>query len=431
MRLSIDPIATGGPLPPVWRQVRWRILLLLLAITIVNFVDRQSLSIVAPVLRERLSLSNTGYGIIVSCFMLGMMIGEFPMGWLMDRRGVRFGLPFAVAWWSLANGLHAFGRSMLHFSVLRFWLGTGECGNYSGGMKTVAQWFPVRERAFAVGVFNAGSMIGAVIAPPLIVWIMLQFGWHAAFLIPSSLGFLWVWCWLTAFRAPAEHPRLSEAERQYISEGSGEEGAPPPNAQLLRVPQTWAVMLCRALVGPVVQFYWFWMPEYFYRARGFSLKSIGMFTWAPYLVGDFGSIGGGLAAGYLLHRGMSVDSTRRATMLLGGALCLSSLAVALTPSAGLAIGLISCVMFGHTFLSANMFAVISDFFPKNAVGRVTALTGISGGMSGMLFPLLSGYLVDRVSYLPVFAMAAFLPLAGALALFLVGGRVRPVNLQEG
>jgi ACS family hexuronate transporter-like MFS transporter len=333
-----------------------------------------------------------------------------------------------VTWWSIANGLHAFGRSMLDFSVLRFWLGTGECGNYSGGMKTVAQWFPVRERAFAVGVFNAGSMIGSVIAPPLIVWITLQFGWHAAFLIPSSLGFLWVALWLKSFHAPAGHPRLTEAERRYILEGAEQESAPPSNAQLLRVRQTWAVMLCRALVGPVVQFYWFWMPEYFYRARGFSLKSIGMFTWVPYLFGDFGSIGGGLAAGYLLHKGLTVNATRRATMAFGGALCLSSLAVALTPGAGGAIALISCVMFGHTFLSANMFAVISDFFPKNAVGRVTALTGIAGGLSGMLFPLLSGFLVDRVSYLPVFAIAAFMPLAGVLVLYILGGKVRRVNL---
>lgn len=424
--------AAGHPgpaaMPPLWRQIRWRILLLLLAVTIVNFVDRQSLSIVAPILREKLALSNTDYGIIVSSFMFGMMLGEFPMGWLMDRRGVRFGLSFAVAWWSLANALHAFGQSMLHFSLLRFWLGTGECGNYSGGVKTVAQWFPVRERAFAVGVFNAGSMIGSVLAPPLIVWITLKFGWHAAFLIPSSLGFLWVGFWLKWFHAPAQHPRLSEAERRCIVEGSEQDSAPPSNAQLLRVRQSWAVMLCRAFVGPVVQFYWFWMPEYFYRVRGFSLKLIGMFTWVPYLFGDFGSLGGGLAAGYLLHKGMSVNSTRRATMFLGAALCLSSLAVALAPGAGGAIALISTVMFGHTFLSANMFAVISDFFPKNAVGRVTALSGIAGGTSGMLFPLLSGYLVDRVSYLPVFAIAAFMPLAGVLALYALGGKVRRVDL---
>jgi len=419
---------SAGAMPPWWRQVRWRILLLLLAITIVNFVDRQSLSIVAPILREKLSLSNTDYGIIVSSFMFGMMLGEFPMGWLMDRRGVRFGLPFAVCWWSLANGLHAFGRSLPDFALLRFWLGTGECGNYSGGVKTVAQWFPVRERAFAIGVFNAGSMIGSVIAPPLIVWILLTLGWHAVFLLPSSLGFLWVGSWLKSYHAPARHPRLTEGERRYIGEGVQEEEAAPSNAQLLRVRQSWAVMLCRALVGPVVQFYWFWMPEYFYRVRGFSLRAIGMFTWVPYLFGDLGSLAGGLAAGYLLRRGVGVDGARRVTMFSGAGLCLMSLAVGLAPGAGGAIALICCVMFGHTFLSANMFAVISDLFPKNAVGRVTALSGIAGGLSGMLFPLLAGHLVDRVSYLPVFAIAACMPLVGVTVLFALGGRIRRTEL---
>jgi ACS family hexuronate transporter-like MFS transporter len=170
------PGSASLAMPPLLRQVRWRILALLFCITIINFVDRQSLSIVAPLLRESLTLSNTDYGIIVAAFQMGMMLGEFPMGSLMDRFGVRFGFSFAVTWWSIANALHSIARSMLHFSFLRFWLGTGECGNYSGGLKTVSNWFPVRERALAVGIFNSGSMIGSVIAPPLLVMLTLKFG---------------------------------------------------------------------------------------------------------------------------------------------------------------------------------------------------------------------------------------------------------------
>ncbi len=416
-------------MPPLWRQVRWGVLALLFLVTVVNFVDRQSLSIVAPILRESLHLSNTDYGIIVSCFMFGMMAGEFPMGWLMDRRGVRLGLTFAVSWWSLANTLHALGRSMLHFSLLRFWLGTGECGNFSGGMKVVSQWFPVRERAFAVGIFNGGSMIGSIIAPPLLVWLTLSLGWRSAFLLPSMLGFVWVAAWLLFYRSPDQHRLLSKAERDYIRDGrDAVESTPPANATLLGMRQAWALMLCRFLVGPVVQFYIYWMPEYLYRERGLSLKSIGMFAWVPFLFGDLGSIAGGWTAGFLIGRGLSVTAARAATMGAGAACCLLSFAVAQAGSAPAAIGWIAMVLAGHTFLSANMFAAISDLFPNNAVGRVTALTGVAGGLSGMLFPLLTGFLVDRFSYLPVFSLVAMMPLAGTVVLFSMARNLRPAKL---
>lgn len=410
-------------LPPLWRQVRWGILTLLFLVTVINFVDRQSLSIVAPLLRESLKLSNTDYGIIVSGFMLGMMAGEFPMGWLMDRRGVQFGLSFAVAWWSLANGLHALAGSMVQFTLLRFWLGTGECGNFSGGMKVVSQWFPVRERALAVGIFNGGSMIGSIIAPPLLVWLTLSLSWRAAFLLPSLLGFTWVLAWRLFYRSPDEHPLVTSAERSYIREGRERGEAPAPsNTRLLGLRQSWGLMLCRFLVGPVVQFYIYWLPEYLYSQRRLSLKAIGMFAWVPFLFGDLGSIGGGWVAGRLIRAGVSVRVARAVTMGLGAGCCLFSLAVARAPSAGAALAWICVVLAGHTFLSANMFASISDLFPANAVGRVTALTGVAGGLSGMLFPLLTGFLVDRFSYLPVFSLAAVMPLAGTAALFSLGYR---------
>ena len=415
-------------LPPLWRQVRWSVLALLFLVTVINFVDRQSLSIVAPLLRESLKLSNTDYGIIVSCFMFGMMAGEFPMGWLMDRRGVRFGLSFAVTWWSAANALHALARSMVQFSLLRFWLGTGECGNFSGGMKVVSQWFPVRERALAVGIFNGGTMIGSIIAPPLLVWLTLSLGWRAAFLLPGLLGFAWVVAWRLFYYSPDAHPLVSSAERSYIREGKEQGELPAPsNARLLGLRQTWALMLCRCLVGPVVQFYIYWLPEYLYRQRGLSLKTIGMFAWVPFLFGDIGSIAGGWVAGRLIRRGLSVTAARAITMGIGAGCCLFSLAVAQVGSTGAALAWICVVLAGHTFLSANMFAAISDLFPNNAVGRVTALTGVAGGLSGMLFPLLTGFLVDHFSYLPVFSLAAVMPLAGTAALFVVAGRLRPVR----
>jgi MFS transporter, ACS family, hexuronate transporter len=408
--------------------VRWRILFLLFLVTVINFVDRQSLSVVAPLLRDSLHLSNQDYGLIVAFFSFGMLSGEFPMGWLMDRKGPRFGLSFAVVWWSIANCLHAFGASRLHFAALRFWLGTGECGNYSGGVKVISQWFPAKERAFAIGVFNGGSMIGSIVALPLVGWLTLQFGWPSAFLIPGSLGFLWVIAWWREYHDPARHPAIGEEERRYILDGrdAAVEPEAPASTLLLRHRQTWAIMLCRMLVGPVVQFYIFWMPEYLFRVRGMSLKSISYFGWLPFLFGDIGSMLGGAAAGYLLVRGFSVVRSRGLTMAFGALCCAGSIVVVLAPDANLAIAAICFVLFGHTFLSANMFAVVSDLFPASAVGRVTALTGIAQGLTGMVFQYATGAIVDQYSFVPVFAMAALLPALGCALLFAVSGGLKPI-----
>jgi ACS family hexuronate transporter-like MFS transporter len=415
-------------MPPLHRQIRWWVLAALLLATIMNFVDRQSLSVVAPLLRDSLRLSATDYAVIVASFQLGMMAGEFPMGWLMDRYGARFGLSFAVVWWSLANCLHALARSLAQFSLLRFWLGTGECGNYSGGIKVVSQWFPVRERALAIGIFNGGAVIGSIIAPPLLVFITLRLGWRYAFLLPGMLGFIWVFFWLRVYRHPSQHPSVSAAELSHIRQDGEQDPAPPRTRTLLRMRQTWAVMLSRALAGPVFQFYIYWLPEYLYRERGMDLKTIGMFAWLPFLFGDLGSIGGGWAAGAMLRRGFSVHATRCVTMGFGAACCLCSLPAARSEGWQAALAFICVVLMGHTCFAANMWAVVSDVFPSNAVGRVTALTGVAAGFSGMLFPLLTGWLVDRHSYWHVFLIASVLPLAGWAATFLVGGIVKRAEI---
>ncbi|MEJ7712410.1 MAG: MFS transporter [Pyrinomonadaceae bacterium] len=185
-------VITQQQMPPAYRQVRWWILALLFSVTVINFVDRLTLAYVAPVLKQTFNLSNTDYGFIISWFLLGMMIGEFPMGWLMDRKGPKVGFSFAVLWWSIATALHAVGQTRWQFSLFRFWMGTGECANYSGGVKVIGQWFPARERALATGVMNGASLVGNMITPPLIVYLLTRFNWHTAFLIPAALGFVWV-----------------------------------------------------------------------------------------------------------------------------------------------------------------------------------------------------------------------------------------------
>jgi ACS family hexuronate transporter-like MFS transporter len=387
----------------------------LLGITIINFIDRQTLSVLAPRLKEMFHFTNTQYGRIVASFQFGMMSAEFPMGMLMDRWGVRTGFTFAVLWWSLATGSHVFGSSVLQFSIFRFWMGTGECGNYSGGVKVVTEWFPKRDRALAIGIFNSGSMVGAMIAPPLIVLLNHLWGWKVAFLAPATLGAIWVLLWRKVY-TPAdgglERPGKSEAALSHTW-------------QLLRYRQTWALMLCRFLASPVVQFYWYWMPTYLYNVRGMSLQEIGAFSWVPYLIGDVGSISGGWIAAQLLIRRVSLLNTRLVTMFAGAICCTGSLLVVQARSSAIAIGIIGLVMFGHTFLSANMFATIGDLFPERLAGRVTGLTGFSGGLSGILFPLLTGILVDRYGYAPVFLIAAALPLASVSALFLLAPGLKP------
>ncbi len=411
--------SASNSMPPVYRQVRWWILALLFLVTVINFVDRQALAVLGNDITDEFKLSNTDFGTIVSWFRFGMMLGEFPMGFLMDRVGVRVGLAFAVMWWSLGNGLHAISSSIWHFRLFRFWLGTGECGNYSGGNKLVANWFPVRERAFAIGVFNSASMVGSFVAAFLIIPIRERYGWRAGFLVPSLLGVVWVIVWWMMYRQPQDHPSITQAELRHITSDSDptQKEVEPTNWQLLRLPQTWGLMLCRFWVGPVVEFYLYWMPKYFRDVRGLSIKDSAYFNSVTFVFGDLGSIGGGVVAGLLIAKGFQVKSARKTTLFIGAALCLLSFLVPTLQNVPLAIGAISLVLLGHTFLSANMFASISDVFPNSAVARVTGLTGVANGVSGMLFPLVTGMIVDRFSYLPVFFMAALMPMIGILIMF--------------
>ena len=404
-------------LPATHRQVRWWILALLFLVTVINFVDRQALSIVAPILREQLHLSVQDYSQIVAGFAFGMLIGEFPMGWMMDRFGARIVLPLAVVWWSLGNGLHALARTKLQFTALRFWLGSGECANFSGGVKIVQEWFPPKERAFAAGIFNGGATIGSIIAPPLLVAITTQLGWQMAFLLPSAFGVLWVLAWRFVYHPIDRHPHVTAAERFYITADAPPLEPEPSNLELLARRDTWALMLCRMIAGPVPQFYLFWLPEYLYRERGLSLGSIGMFAWIPFFFGDVGSIGGGWLAGWLIRRGWTITRARRFCMVLGALCCLAGLGVTGAKTPYTAIAFICVVLLGHYGFSANMFARISDLTPAPAVSRVTGLTGVSQHISNSLFQLSIGWLVTHFSYGPVFAISAVAPLVAVVVLF--------------
>jgi MFS transporter, ACS family, hexuronate transporter len=405
---SPPPVAAGRQ-----GSARWIVLSLLLSITIINFIDRQTVSVLAPVLRQILHLSNEQYGRIVSAFQLGMTAGEFPMGWLMDRWGVRFGLAGAVLWWSAATGTQSITRSGVQLGFTRFWMGSGECGNYSGGMKAIFRLFAPGERTLAIGIFNSGSMIGATIAPPLVVFLAQRYGFRTAFMVPALLGIIWTPFWLYLYRDAAP-------ERSALT-------ATISLRALLAQSSAWAVMLCRFFIGPVMQFYWYWIPSYLYSVRHLSLAQIGFLAWIPFLLGDTGGIAGGWAAGWLQKRGLNIYAVRKITMYSSATLCLASLAVPYLTNTAEAFLAIGVAVMADNFLSANMFGAVTDLFPEHAVGRATGLTGVAGGLSGLLFPLLTGHLVDHVSYAPVFVMVGFMPLIGTALLFLIGRQYRTLR----
>ncbi|GGA73118.1 hexuronate transporter [Edaphobacter acidisoli] len=395
-----------------WR--RWLVLGFIFAVTVINFIDRQTLSVLAPVLRASYHLSNEAYGRIVAALQFGMMAGEFPMGWLMDRVGARIGLAAAVLWWSAATGCQAFTHSGFQLGATRLWMGTGEAGNFSGGMKAISRFFTQEERTLAIGIFNSGTMIGATLAPPLIVFLLERYGFRIAFTIPALLGLLWVPVWWHFY--PGHRPVLS-------SDGV----LKAPLAELLKQSSTWAVMTCRFLIGPVMQFYWYWIPSYLYSARHMSIVQIGVIAWLPFFLGDIGGILGGYVAGWLQRRNLKIYTVRRITMYGSSILCLSSLIVPYLRDAVASLFMIGFALMANTFLVANMFGAVTDLFPQESVGRATGLTGVSGGLSGLLFPLVTGVLVDNFSYRPAFIVVGLMPLLGTLALFILGSKYRSAS----
>lgn len=291
--------------------LRWIVLSLIVLAASINYIDRQVLSVLAPLLRQEFGWTNTAYSTLVFVFLLGWALGKVPIGIYVDRVGPRIAYNLIVFTWSAVIGLHSCARSLSHFLGLRFLLGFGECGNFSGGMKVISQWFPVQERGRAAGYFNGAINIGAIIAPPLTVWLALHFGWRAAFLLPAVLGFLWVILWMALYRAPHEHPWASQKELDYIesrrdtplaSESTPERESSIGFTGLLRHRESWGLMISRFLIGPVWSLYVFWLPEYLKRERQMSMVMIGLVAWIPWVMSLLGNISGGEFSSFLIRR---------------------------------------------------------------------------------------------------------------------------------
>jgi len=396
---------------------RWVICGLLFAATVVNYTDRQVLGILADTLQEQIGWSEQDYGFVVAAFSTAYAIALAVWGAIIDRGGIRLGYAMAVALWSLAAMAHALAGSAFGFGLARFGLGLSEAGNFPAAIKTVAEWFPRRERALAVGLFNAGTNVGAILAPLLVPWLALTWGWQSAFLVTGAMGFFWLVLWLWLYAPPARHPRVSAGELAYIQQDPAEDAFKVPWRSLFRCRQTWAFFLAKAITDPVWWFYLFWLPPYLYDARDFDLKQIGWALPVVYLMADFGSVGGGWISGYLIRRGWSNLNPRRAAI----ALCAAGMPVAacavFAPGPVLTIALVSIATAAHQGWSANLYTITSDVFPSQAVASVTGIGGCAGGLGGFLFSsILPGFIVAYFGYVPMFVLMGVLHLA---ALFLM------------
>lgn len=402
-------------------RLRWVLLSLISAAFIINFLDRQVLSVLAPVLQRELNLSNTQYGVIVFSFLLGMGTFQIPAGMLMDRVGPRRGFTIIVALWSAASFLHCTARSAAQFSLLRFVLGGAECGNYSGGLKLISQIFSTRERALAGGIFNSCTFVGSVVAPIIVVWLTLRFSWPATFMVASSIGFIWLIPWLLVY------PKRLDVALASSREGDG--AAHVPLFSLLRYKQTWALVGYRALTGPLSHFYWFWLPAYLSSARDLSLAQIGMIGWLPYLFAGLGNVFGGVLSGQLLRRGFSLEFSRRTPVVVGTVFCTAAnLTVFFAPDLTTTIILLCLAMFGANMLEPTFISLIGDYFPRQVVGRVAAITGVGDNIMSMLLMLATGVVLDRFSYLPVFTVAGIIPVAITLIVFTALRSIQRVEL---
>jgi len=408
------------------RGLRWWIVLTLFLSTVINYIDRQTLSVLSPVIITQLHLNHTEYSRIVSAFQVSYALMWLIGGVVIDLIGIRLGLALAMVWWSLASMSTALANSVITFAICRFLLGAGEGFNWPGASKTVAEWFPARERGLAVAIFDSGSSVGAILAPPLIAWLASAFGWRFAFLTAGTLGFFWLIPWLAIYRPFRGHPRLSADERALIEAGRDVPAASVRRdagswLELLKQGNLWGIVLGRSLTDPIWWFYVFWLPQYLSDARGFSLKQIGAFAWIPFLFADLGNFTGGFASGFLIKRGMPAIRARKWVCVVSSLPILAGIPAALTHSPYWALALISVAAWGYASWSTMGLTFPSDLFPQEVVASVTGLSGFAASLvSGLVFTPMVGWLVDRFhSYFLAFLAAGLVPLLATASVLIL------------
>ncbi|MFN2604400.1 MAG: MFS transporter [Gemmatimonadaceae bacterium] len=423
-------LAASGALSGIGRY-RWVICALLFFATTINYIDRQVLGILAPTLQKDIGWNEAQYGAIVSWFTFAYALGYLGAGRLMDRLGTRIGFSISVIWWSLSAMAHALVRTVTGFSVARFSLGIGESGNFPASIKTVAEWFPSRERALATGIFNAGSNIGAIITPLVVPWIALTWGWRAAFVATGTLGFIWLAFWIPIYRRPAEHPRCSKRELAYIQSDEPDVPASIKWTTLLRRRETWAFTIGKFMTDPIWWFYLYWLPKFLDARYGIKLAQVAAPLIVIYLLADVGSVGGGWLSGAFLKRGWSVNAARKTTMLIAAVLIVPTAFAPTMNGLWASVLIVGVAAAAHQWWSANIFTLSSDLFPRQAVGTVVGIGGFAGAMGGVLFQRFTGYVLNSNgnNYVPIFLICGSAYVTALLIIHLLVPRVQRVELS--
>jgi ACS family hexuronate transporter-like MFS transporter len=424
-------------------KYRWLIVSLLFFATTINYIDRQIIGLLKPILEKEFRWSETDYAHIVMAFTAAYAIGLLLAGRLIDKTGTRIGYAISIVIWSVAGMLHALAKSVTGFSIARIGLGLGEAGNFPAAVKAVAEWFPKNERGLATGIFNAGTSVGVVAALLIAPWILSNYGWQEVFWITGALGFLWLLFWLIYYQLPQKQKRLSKKELDYILAGQdvergAHEKASIKWARLFSFRQTWAYITGKALIDPIYWFFLFWLPSYFSSTFSLDLKKPSLQLMTIYAATTVGSIGGGYLSSFLIKKGWGVLNARKFCLMLFAILELSVIVVQFAPGPWAAVALISFAVALHQAWATNMFTIASDLFPSEAVSSVVGIGGMAGAVGGILFPILVGNLLDSYKatgnitggYNILFTVCGFTYLVAFLIIHLLTRNTDKVKLSE-
>ena len=422
------------------KGLRWLVVTLVGLATVINYIDRNALAVMWPGISEDLGMGKEDYALILSCFMVAYAIGQTAFGKIFDQVGTRVGFLLSILIWSVSIALHAVAKSVVSFGIFRFTLGFGEAGNWPGATKSNAEWFPVKERALAQGIFNSGASLGAVVSAPIIAWLYVSIGWQATFVVVAALGLIWIIPWLIVYKSsPDSHPWITEEEREFILKGQKPEpefGAKavedykPSLRELLQHKESWAVILMRFFIDPVWWLFVSWLPIYLADQFGFDVKQIGLFAWVPYVGAALGSIFGGWLVGIWLRKGWSVNKARKSIIYLGCLIMLPPLimtAYAATPL--IAVLLIAIILFGFQVSIGNIQTLPSDYFSGKTVGSLAGVSG-SAAVIGVLITTWIVPVITVNSYVPFFILGAALVPMALLSLGILGGKIIPVKSKN-
>ena len=412
-------------------RVRWTVCAMLFAATSINYMDRQVIAILKPTLEHSIGMTEVSYGYIVDAFQIAYAIGLLAAGRLIDKLGTRIGYMLVMAVWSFSAMGHALASTVLEFGFARFFLGLGESGNFPAAIKTVAEWFPQNERSLATGVFNSGANVGAILAPAIVPWVTLRYGWHAAFLTTGLFSVLWILWWFRYYRTPTDHSTLTARELRHIYQEAAADMGPSPSVpwrRLLGFRQTWAFSIAKFLTDPIWYFYLFWLPSYFSAKFNLNLSHLGLPLIIVYNVSAIGSIGGGWLPAPFRRLGLSPNYARLAAMLFCAFLVVPIYTASSAKSVWTAIALISVAAGAHQGWSANLFTTSSDMFPRSAVGAVVGIGGMAGSVGSALFAFFAGHILQLThSYAVLFGIASSAYLLALIVMYLLAPGLKKVD----